>query len=132
MFPGATALDADSVALASQLRRPGPMDLLHVSGHGDSSITAVISANLLMAGRIAPDGRYEKDPLTDSVIRNQLAFEPTSHPLVFLNCCYLGKMDPNPARLQAYAFAASIAESLIEMGVTAVAAAGWAVGGLSS
>ena len=35
---------------------------------------------------------------------------PISPDLVFVNCCYLGTMDPNPAHLQAHAFAASIAE----------------------
>ena len=44
-----------------------------------------------MAGRIAPDGRYEKDPLADSVVRNQLSFDPASRPLVFLNCCRAGR-----------------------------------------
>src|ERR1700737_2577061 len=31
MFPGAMAFEAESVALASQLRRSGPIDVLHVS-----------------------------------------------------------------------------------------------------
>src|SRR5262249_16778376 len=34
MFPGASQIDAESVTVVSQLRRPGPIDVLHVSGHG--------------------------------------------------------------------------------------------------
>jgi pimeloyl-ACP methyl ester carboxylesterase len=67
--------------------------------------------------------------LTADMLRQLLPFSPD---LVFVNCCYLGKMDPNPARSQAHLFAASIAASLIEMGVTAVVAAGWAVDDLAA
>ena len=126
MFPGATALEADAVALASQLRRPDPIDVLHVSGHGDSSITAVLSANLLMAGRIAPDGRYEKDPLTDAVVRNQLAFDPTSHPLVFLNCCRAGRTGNAIAGVGG--FAGAFLKPTSGRGAGAFVGAQWSVG----
>ena len=49
--------------------------------------------------------------------------------LVFINCCHLGTID-NPAEATKYAFnefAASLSQKLIEMGVKAVIAAGWAV-----
>jgi CHAT domain-containing protein len=126
MFPGATALETESVALASQLRRPGPIDVLHVSGHGDSSSTAVISANLLMAGRIAPDGRYEEDPLADSVVRNQLAFDPTSHPLVFLNCCRAGRTGNAIAGIGG--FAGAFLKPTSGRGAGAFVGAQWSVG----
>jgi hypothetical protein len=126
MFPGAMALEADSVVLASQLRRPGPIDVLHVSGHGESSSTAVISANLLMAGRIGPDGRYEEDPLTDAVVRNQLAFEPNSHPLVFLNCCRAGRTGNSIAGVGG--FAGAFLRPTSGRGAGAFVGAQWSVG----
>jgi tetratricopeptide (TPR) repeat protein len=47
--------------------------------------------------------------------------------LVFLNCCYLGKMgEPRPAGPDPR-LAASLAEGFIQAGVRAVVAAGWAV-----
>ena len=126
MFPGATALEADSVALASQLRRPGLVDVLHVSGHGDASSTPVISANLLMAGRIAPDGRYEEDPLTDSVVRNQLAFDLSSHPMVFLNCCRAGRAGNAIAGVGG--FAGAFLKPISGRGAGAFVGAQWSVG----
>ena len=52
--------------------------------------------------------------------------------LVFLNCCHLGQTGPDAAapRTPAVEFnrlAASVSRELIEMGVRAVVAAGWAV-----
>jgi hypothetical protein len=45
--------------------------------------------------------------------------------LVFLNCCHLAKADARPVAFNRLAY--SIARELIEMGVRAVVAAGWAV-----
>jgi hypothetical protein len=45
--------------------------------------------------------------------------------LVFLNCCHLGKLDRAPTEYNRLAY--SVARELIEMGVRAVVAAGWAV-----
>lgn len=126
MFPGAMAFEAESVALSSQLRRSGPIDVLHVSGHGDSSNTAVISANLLMTGRIAPGGRYEQDPLTNSMVRNQLAFDPTCHPLVFLNCCRAGRAGKAIAGVGG--FAGAFLKPTSGRGAGAFVGAQWSVG----
>lgn len=50
--------------------------------------------------------------------------------LVFLNCCFLGQLDPQQRERAQENFpqlAASIAEQLIRIGVKAIVAAGWAV-----
>ncbi len=54
--------------------------------------------------------------------------------LVFLNCCYLGAIDATsapssgqPGQPAWNKLAASVSEKLIEIGVRAVVAAGWAV-----
>ena len=62
--------------------------------------------------------------LTADMLRRLLPFSPE---LVFVNCCHLGKIEPNRARSNPHAFAASIAAGLIEMSISAVIAAGWAV-----
>ena len=53
--------------------------------------------------------------------------------LVFINCCYLARLDSSPNANQAMAsfgrgeFAAGVADALIRVGVRCVVAAGWAV-----
>jgi len=56
--------------------------------------------------------------------------------LVFINCCFLGNLDPEDENFDKkrkamqfprHEFAASLSQKLIEMGVKAVVAAGWAV-----
>ena len=46
---------------------------------------------------------------------------------VFINCCYLAKIDAPPPLDRPHKQAASVAQELIQMGVKAVVAAGWAV-----
>jgi hypothetical protein len=91
MFPDALALEADSVGLRSQLRRPGSIDILHVSGHGLSSAGNVLNASLLMTGRLGADNRYEADELSDLAVKSSVAFGSDSQPLVFLNACQAGR-----------------------------------------
>ena len=70
-----------------------------------------------------------KDPVFLTAVEvEQMAVVPE---LVFINCCYLGKIEGEAgARLGAenrHLFAASLAARFISMGVRAVVAAGWAV-----
>jgi tetratricopeptide (TPR) repeat protein len=46
---------------------------------------------------------------------------------VFINCCYLARIDSPPPLDKPHKQAASVAQELIQMGVKAVVAAGWAV-----
>lgn len=92
--------------------------IVHVAGHGN----------------YAPD-----DPSRSGVVIGpdtfltalEIAKMRTSPDLVFLNCCHLGaigprRLDGSPA-LRADRLASSISRQLIENGVRAVVAAGWAV-----
>ena len=107
--------------------------ILHLAGHGVFEHELLEDAN--------KDG--ENDKVTGMVLGggvfltanevNQMTRVPE---LVFINCCFLGKMNPaddtKDAQLAAmqyprHEFAASLSQKLIEMGVKAVVAAGWAV-----
>ena len=93
--------------------------ILHLAGHGRYNPDAPLSSGLILSG-----GHF----LTSAEIR-QLRVIPE---LVFLNCCYLGKDDEISQRRQLMKarpndLAATLARELINMGVKAVIAAGWAV-----
>ncbi|MCW5620743.1 MAG: CHAT domain-containing protein [Burkholderiales bacterium] len=95
-----------------------PYRILHLAGHGwyDASGGGGARSGMLLEG-----GLY----LTAAEI-GQMRQVPD---LVFLNCCHLGQVGAEAAKNEV-AFnrlAASISRELIEMGVRAVVAAGWAV-----
>jgi hypothetical protein len=98
--------------------------VLHLAGHGvyrHPVKRAEGEKPMFYTGMVLGNNVF----LTANEIRNK-----TNIPeLVFINCCHLGKLDP-PTGPAGYAFnelAASFSEKLIEMGVKAVVAAGWAV-----
>ncbi|MEK9285575.1 MULTISPECIES: CHAT domain-containing protein [unclassified Bradyrhizobium] len=126
MFPGAVQLEADSVVLNAQLRRPGPIDILHVSGHGTSTVGGVIRASLLMTGRLGQDGRYETDELTDSIVKTALAFDANSQPIVFLNACQAGRSGNSMVGVGG--FAAAFLKPVSTRGAGAFIGAQWSVG----
>jgi CHAT domain-containing protein len=126
MFPGSVQLEADSVLLDAQLRRPGPIDILHVSGHGLSTVGNVIQASLLMTGRVDPQGRYEPDELTDSIVKTALAFEPNSQPIVFLNACQAGRSGNSMVGVGG--FAGAFLKPTSNRGAGAFIGAQWSVG----
>jgi CHAT domain-containing protein len=126
MFPGAIQLDADSVLLSAQLRRPGPIDILHVSGHGMSTVGNVIQASLLMTGRVDPQGRYEIDELTDSAVKTALAFESNSQPIVFLNACQAGRSGSSMVGIGG--FAGAFLKPASNRGAGAFIGAQWSIG----
>ena len=86
--------------------------ILHIAAHGrfepgDSSSSGVVIDDATV--------------ITANVVR-QLSAVPE---LVFLNCCHLGQLDDEPADRNR--LAASVARQLMDIGVHAVVAAGWAV-----
>jgi hypothetical protein len=102
----------------------GDYRILHLAGHG------VYQYPVEVAGHQNPQSYTgmvigEKKFLTAIEIKNR-----TSIPeLVFLNCCYLGKID-HQAEVSGDTlneFAVSLSEELIKMGVKAVIAAAWPV-----
>ncbi len=91
-----------------------PYRIVHLAGHGLYDPASGRSGMLLDGGLF----------LTAAEIR-QMRQVPD---LVFLNCCHLGQVGPESASSVAFnRLAASISRELIEMGVRAVVAAGWAV-----
>ncbi len=99
--------------------------MIHLAGHGffedekdDSLCKEVIPAT---GGMVIGNGVF----LTTKEI-NQMSQVPE---FVFVNCCYLGKVNGDAeAKTQLhYKLAANLGVQLIEMGVKAVIAAGWAV-----
>lgn len=89
--------------------------IIHLAGHG------VYDEQLSESGMVIG----EKTFLTTSDIA-QMSTVPE---LVFVNCCYLGNVNAENERYyrNRYKLAASIGTQLIENGVRAVVAAGWAV-----
>jgi CHAT domain-containing protein/pimeloyl-ACP methyl ester carboxylesterase len=92
-----------------------PYRIIHISAHG------VFQAGVgedERSGVVLSDGL-----LLTAVEIGQLEVVPD---LVFLNCCFLGKMN-NPPKTAYNRLAYSVARELIEIGVRAVVVAGWAV-----
>ena len=101
--------------------------VLHLAGHGVFEYEykeTEDSEPEVFTGMVLGDGVF----LTANEIRQK-----TNIPeLVFINCCHLGKLssqkqEDKPPRYAYNDFAASLSKELIEMGVKAVIAAGWAV-----
>jgi len=101
-----------------------PYRIIHVAAHGEFDLEAADGTR--RSGVLLSEGLM----LTAAEI-NQMEIVPD---LVFLNCCHLGKID-DKAATRDVAFnrlASSLARQLIDMGVRAVVAAGWAVDDLAS
>jgi len=99
-----------------------PYRILHLAGHG--YYQAPTSANGRARSGMVLDGGV----FLTAVEIAQMQQVPE---LVFLNCCSIGQIGPDPASqpldVPYNKLAASISRELIEMGVRAVVAAGWAV-----
>lgn len=98
-----------------------PYRILHLAGHGYHE-AATATGRAARSGMVLEGGLY----LTAVEIA-QMRHVPE---LVFLNCCHLAKIGTEEKNVDAVAYnklAASLARELIEMGVRAVVAAGWAV-----
>ncbi|MBU8817758.1 CHAT domain-containing protein [Mycolicibacterium goodii] len=96
-----------------------PYRIVHLAGHGhyEAPTTADGKAR---SGMVLDNGVF----LT-AVEIGQMQQVPE---LVFLNCCHIGQTGPDETRrVEFNRLAASVSRELIEMGVRAVVAAGWAV-----
>jgi pimeloyl-ACP methyl ester carboxylesterase len=90
--------------------------IVHVAAHG------VLAGNEGEATGVV----LGRDMILTAAMLGQLL--PVTPDLVFVNCCHLGAIDPTiEERAQPSALAASVAVKLIDIGVSAVVAAGWAV-----
>lgn len=118
--------------------------ILHLAGHGvykhlvtrkQQSICPALShvqpecekKNQYITGMVLdwppPGATQNKEPVFLTAVEvEQMSVVPE---LVFINCCFLGKMEKSNDNRNL--FAASLASQFIKMGVRAVVAAGWAV-----
>jgi pimeloyl-ACP methyl ester carboxylesterase len=107
-----------------------PYRMLHIAGHGafewlsEADIALKKNGQPMLgkplSGVVLDDGVF----LTANEVRN-MEFVPD---LVFINCCYSGKSRLDTDRSAAVSrIAATVSAELINMGVRAVVAAGWAV-----
>lgn len=125
-------IETDTVAIMNTLFSDD-YRILHLAGHGvfEHPLTEDVDKDGevdQVTGMVLGGGVY----LTATEV-NQMMQVPE---LVFINCCFLGKIGPDDDdkedKLKAmhfprHEFAASLSQKLIEMGVKAVVAAGWAV-----
>jgi CHAT domain-containing protein/pimeloyl-ACP methyl ester carboxylesterase len=95
-----------------------PYRILHISAHG--VFEEIAKDGKPRTGVVLSDGQL----ITAAEIQSMESVPE----LVFLSCCHLGKDDGGANRKVAFnKLASSVARELIEMGVRAVIAAGWAV-----
>jgi hypothetical protein len=142
-YPPLPGARAEALAVAQQLSASGlAPNKLCVLASGADDARSVISALLQrpyravhVAGHGAPGALGGVVLSSDTFLgAAEIKAMRTVPELVFLNCCHLAGRDAalvlQPAALGRYdrtAFAANIAQALIELGVRCVIAAGWAV-----
>ncbi len=109
-------------------RAPGstgtsPLDALHALLNGDWRVL-----------HIAAHGAFTDDSTTTGVLLGSLRLTANTFSkmsvvpdLVLLNACHLGRIGASPSLAGANRTAASIGRALLQLGVRAVAVAGWAV-----
>jgi hypothetical protein len=99
-----------------------PYRIVHVAGHGAPQQYSEDGSALLSSGGVV---------LSEGVFLGPDEIEKleTVPELVFVNCCHLGGHDAKQTLSvdQPVAFAAGVADALIQIGVRCVVAAGWAV-----
>ena len=99
-----------------------PYRVIHLAGHGQYEAPTT-PGGTARSGMVLDNGVF----LT-AVEIGQMQQVPE---LVFLNCCFIGQVGPqspgNITDVQFNRLAASVSRELIEMGVRAIVAAGWAV-----
>ena len=106
-------LDGDDAPVVINALLARPYRIVHVAGHGEAG----------EHGGVVLSGDTFLGPREIQTMR-------TVPELVFVNCCHLAARDATQTlarRLDRSAFAAGVADKLIEIGVRCVIAAGWAV-----
>jgi CHAT domain-containing protein len=137
------AARAEAERVRDRLRRMGYEVTAIIPGpNADEDVVGILNALFAREYRIlhiAGHGNYDPVDVTRSGVRIgrdaylgplEIAKMRTTPDLVFANCCHLGAMRPrtlNAKPLAADRFASSVSRQLVENGVRAVIAAGWAV-----
>ena len=95
--------------------------IVHLAGHGVHNYLRKDDTDRDKKSRVPISGMVLSKGVF--ITANELRQMQRVPDLVFVNCCFLGTIDEFPSN----AFAASFAQELIQMGVRAVVAAGWAI-----
>lgn len=139
-FPSLAGAREEAELVAGMLKK-GRFDVAaHIERR--DSLAAILGGRwriMHLAGHGAVDFEFEKGgrKFTGMVLEDKLFFEPADvgqmeaiPELVFVNCCYLGLIDPDEQRkatARYHELAANIGSEFIKLGARAVIAAGWAV-----
>lgn len=128
------ALAVTSALLAHDWR------IVHIAGHGEPPKFQALPLSDIDAPAQAGETQPKMLDPRGIVLSNNIFLGPREMKsmrvvpeLVFINCCYLGAIDPTQLLKTAHLsydrtrFAATVAEELIAMGVRCVVVAGWAV-----
>jgi hypothetical protein len=96
--------------------------ILHLAGHGVFDEKKENGSGMLIGKKTGSDEAVLLTP-------QQIALLPNPPELVFVNCCFLGRVNPYAEELSANRFklAANIGTQLIESGAKAVIVAGWEI-----
>lgn len=147
LYPPLPGAAAEAEAVARLLEESGYRDVVRLIGREATALKIVdaLFAREYRIIHIAAHGVYDPDhPEASGVVIGdgvyltpaELAKLRVLPELVFLNCCHLGKIDPQapaaslerePVERAWSRLAASVSGELIKLGVRAVVAAGWAV-----
>lgn len=144
LWPSLPGAEREAAAVAKVARTHGvtvtypQRDQLRRARHPEREAERIVTS--LMTGEyqmihIAAHGQYDPDPMKSGVVISdrlfitpaEVARLPLVPELVFLNCCYLGKLGESRPSSPDPRLASSLAEGFIRAGARAVIAAGWAV-----
>ncbi len=119
LFPLVDKNEFDEIIGALMAR---PYRIVHVAGHGAPQQFDAKTGELLSSGGVVLSQGVYLGP--DEIEKLETVPE-----LVFVNCCHLGGHEAKDTLSveQPVAFAAGVADALIQIGVRCVVAAGWAV-----
>jgi hypothetical protein len=139
-YPDLPGARAEAVAVAAQLASGAagtPVNKVRALVSGQDDARAVINALFAGSYRVVHVAGHGMEGANGGVVlsggtflgADEVKAMRTVPELVFLNCCHLAGRDAHTtlAPYDRAAFAANIAQALIEVGVRCVIAAGWAV-----
>jgi len=133
LWPNLEGAEKEAAAVEKVAAAQG-LQVVHPQRDAQQMITSLMTGEYQIV-HIAAHGQYDPDPMKSGVVISDRLFVtpaevarlPLVPELVFLNCCYLGKMGEGRSTSPDPRLASSLAEGFIRAGARAVIAAGWAV-----
>jgi CHAT domain-containing protein len=133
LWPSLPGAEKEAAAVKKVAEAHG-VQVTHPQRDAQQMVTSLMTGEYQIV-HIAAHGQYDPDPMKSGVVISdrlfitpaEVARLPLVPELVFLNCCYLGKMGDSRPSSPDPRLASSLAEGFIRAGARAVIAAGWAV-----